>query len=42
MTKLNNFRILPDRFESVYMVDGEKSVEEVFSQVESIINKEVL
>ncbi|MFA5355482.1 MAG: dTMP kinase [Candidatus Paceibacterota bacterium] len=36
------FRILPDRFENVYMVDGEKSVEEVFSQVESIINKEVL
>jgi dTMP kinase len=36
------FRILPDRFGNVYMVDGEKSVEEVFSQVKTIINKEVL
>lgn len=31
------YRILPDRFENVYMVEGEKTKEEVFSQIKDIV-----
>jgi dTMP kinase len=31
------YEMLPDRFESVYMINGEKNIEEVFSQVKDIV-----
>jgi len=31
------YKILPSRFENVYMVDGEKTKEEVFSQIKDIV-----
>jgi len=31
------YAILPNRFENVYIVDGEKTKEEVFSQIKSIV-----
>ncbi|MDD5145880.1 MAG: dTMP kinase [Candidatus Pacebacteria bacterium] len=34
------YKILPNRFENVYMVDGEKTKEEVFSQIENIVRSE--
>ena len=32
------YKILPNRFENMYIVDGEKTIEEVFSDVKNIIN----
>ena len=33
------YEILPTRFKNVYMVDGEKSIKEVFEEIKIIINK---
>jgi dTMP kinase len=35
------YRILPDRFKNVYIVDGEKAIEEVFSQIQNIVNSKI-
>jgi dTMP kinase len=31
------YEILPKRFENVYMIEGEKSIEEVFSQIKKVV-----
>jgi len=31
------FEILPSRFENVYMIDGEKSIKEVFFKIKEIV-----
>jgi thymidylate kinase len=33
------YEILPSRFKNVYMINGEKTVKEVFSQIKDIIKK---
>ena len=33
------YKILPERFDSIYVIDGEKSIEDVFKQVEEVISK---
>lgn len=32
------YKILPERFENIYVIDGEKSIEKVFERVKGIIN----
>ncbi len=31
------YQLLPKRFENVYIIEGEKSIEEVFSQIKDIV-----
>ena len=33
------YKILPNRFENVYIVDGERSIEEVFKEIKKIANE---
>ncbi len=33
------YKILPERFENIYVIDGEKTIEKVFLQIKEIINK---
>jgi dTMP kinase len=35
------FEILPNLFENVYLIDGEKSIDEVFSEVKELISSEL-
>lgn len=35
------YELLPNRFENVYMIDGEKSIKEVFSQVKNIVHSKL-
>jgi len=35
------YEALPDRFDNVYIVNGEKSIPEVFQQIQRIINQEL-
>jgi len=33
------YEILPNRFENIYLIDGEKSIEDVFSQIKNVFIK---
>jgi len=33
------YEVLPNRFENIFIVDGEKSIEEVFEEVKKIIER---
>lgn len=35
------FKIMPERFNNVYLIDGEKSIEDVFSQIKDILNSKL-
>jgi len=35
------YRLLPDRFENIYIIDGEKTIEEVFSQIKNLIGSKL-
>lgn len=35
------YKILPDRFENIFVIDGEKSIEKVFEKVKEIIIKQL-
>jgi len=35
------FKTLPGRFENIYLIDGEKPIEEVFEDVKKIINQKI-
>jgi dTMP kinase len=35
------YKILPNRFENVYMIDGEKTIEGVFSQVKDLLHPKI-
>ena len=35
------YEVLPARFENVYMIDGEKTIEEVFSEVKSLVHSKL-
>ncbi|XOB40488.1 MAG: dTMP kinase [Candidatus Nealsonbacteria bacterium] len=35
------YEILPARFENIYVIDGEKSIEKVFEQIKNILNKKL-
>jgi len=35
------YRILPDRFENMYVVDGERCIEEIHSQIKDIVCEKI-
>lgn len=36
------YQILPNRFQNVYMIEGEKTIEEVFSQIKEVVRSQIL
>ncbi|MDP3990783.1 MAG: dTMP kinase [Candidatus Nealsonbacteria bacterium] len=35
------YKVLPGRFKNVYMIEGEKSIEEVFSQIKTLVHSKL-